>query len=55
MKTTIQEHLRQTGKAVLFSVCLDCRKMYGIKAGNGVCGVSHGYCSDCLKKNLKRL
>jgi hypothetical protein len=54
MRNSIMDHLLNKNKAVLISVCCECIKMIGIKAGNGVCGVSHGFCGSCLNKNLKK-
>ena len=52
---TIQRYLLDTGKAVLISVCCVCKGMTGIKKGNGVCGVSHSYCDECLDAARKKL
>jgi hypothetical protein len=32
---------------MLISVCMFCKAVYGIKAGRGVSGVSHGICPAC--------
>jgi hypothetical protein len=39
----------------LISVCCVCHGVYGIKRGIGYrgCCLSHGYCSECYKKEIK--
>jgi hypothetical protein len=32
---------------MLISVCMFCKKVYGIKPGRGVSGLSHGICPAC--------
>lgn len=51
---TIREHLIATNKAVLISVCCVCKRMTGIKAGRGVCGISHGLCVACCEVELMK-
>lgn len=41
-------------KSILFSVCLICNQIYGIKDGQGVTGLSHGYCPECGKIILEQ-
>lgn len=55
MTTTIRQHLIDTNKAVLISVCCKCLTMTGIKAGDGTCGISHGFCDNCLDLKLKEI
>jgi hypothetical protein len=41
--------------AILTIVCCKCHKFLGYKDGEGVTGVSHGYCPKCLETELEKV
>jgi len=36
-------------------ICCVCEKSMGTKDGKGIHGISHSYCEECLKKELKKM
>jgi len=42
--------LQQQGISLILSICSSCGEWLGSKDGNGVCGISHGYCGKCADK-----
>ena len=42
-------------KTIITIICCKCGKYLGKKDGEGVTGISHGYCDDCLEKELKKI
>lgn len=42
-------------KTIITIVCCVCKKYLGEKDGKGISGVSHGYCDECLKKEMAKL
>lgn len=40
---------------VLTIICCVCRKFLGYKDGEGISGISHSYCQECLETEMKKL
>lgn len=40
---------------IITVICCICRKRLGTKDGEGVTGISHGYCDACLKMELEKI
>lgn len=46
---------RRFGIDIILAKCIVCEEIYGIKDGQGVYGISHGFCEKCGKIELKKI
>jgi hypothetical protein len=41
-------------KTIITVICCVCKKFLGTKDGQGVSGISHGYCPECAKAQWQK-
>lgn len=51
----VKDELRRIKKDVIDVYCCRCGKFMFSKDGKGVEGESHGFCDECIEKELKRV
>ena len=50
MEVAVKLFSKHTASDLIMTVCCICGIPYGVKDGQGVQGVSHGYCEECRGK-----